>query len=386
MKKIMILGAGIVQVPVIKKVRNLQYKTIVVDVNPDAPGMQYGDVALAISTNDYEKVLKAAKDYEIDAILTTSDFPVNNVAAVAAELNLPAMTPETAKICTNKFLQREFFSKNGISHPFYRLINSTDEVKDLTNYPYVIKPISSSGSRGVFMVNNFPELEEKFQETQSYSSDTKLLVEQYIGGREFSVESLTQNNHTSVIAVTEKITRGEEFGAFVEDLHMIPARITAEEEKLIADEVRNLIAKLGVDNCPTHTEVKLYEGKVFVIEIACRLGGDFITSDLVPLHSGIDMLENLVNISVGKPIEINKTINKTACIQFLNSDNYFRCKEFVSTGNSLIVRSEIEEYHNNPVLNSNQRMGYIIMQASRKEEIEEVLTEINQYNTNDNLI
>jgi carbamoyl-phosphate synthase large subunit len=377
MKKIMILGAGAVQVPIIEKVKSLNYFSIALDMDLNAPGMKIADLALPISSSNYSKILNAAKEHNIDGILTTSDFPVNSVALVSKELKLSGMSPTIAEICTNKFSQREFFSKNDINHPYYRLFSTIDEINDLRDFPYVIKPISSSGSRGVFMINNLDELKDKLLPVQQYSALNSMLIEKYIGGREFSIETLTQNNCTSIIAITEKITKGEKFGSFVEDLHLIPARITAEEKDLIVGEVYKLIDKLELNDCPSHTEVKLYNNKVYIIEIACRLGGDFITSDLVPLHNGVDMLGNLIRLSLGEKINIAETISKVSCIQFINTDNYDNCKKFIESKNQFMIKSKIETYHNDPILNSNQRMGYIILQADTNYEIEEILKELN---------
>lgn len=377
MKKIMILGAGAVQVPIIEKVKSLNYFSIALDMDANAPGMKIADLALPISSANYSEILNAAKEQNIDGILTTSDFPVNSVALVSKELKLSGMSPNIAEICTNKFSQREFFSKNDISHPCYKLFSSINELNNLSDFPYVIKPISSSGSRGVFMVNNLNELKDKLLLVQEYSAVNSMLIEKYIGGREFSIETLTQNKCTSIIAITEKITKGEKFGSFVEDLHLIPARITSDEKDLIVAEVNKLINKLELNDCPSHTEVKLYNNKVYIIEIACRLGGDFITSDLVPLYNGVDMLDNLVRLSLGEKINVHETYSRVSCIQFLNSDNYDNCKKFIESKNRHMIRYLIDDYHTNPILNSNQRMGYIILQADTNYEIEQILNELN---------
>jgi carbamoyl-phosphate synthase large subunit len=379
MKKIMILGAGAVQVPIIEKVKSLNYQSLALDLNPHAPGMKIADIAISISTNDFSKILKTAAEHKIDAILTTSDFPVNSVALVSEKLNLHAMSSKVAEICTNKFLQRDFFDNNNISHPYFRLFSLIEDVSDLKDYPYVLKPLSSSGSRGVFMVNNLAELMEKFSLVQEYSTGNAMLIEKYIGGREFSVETITQENHTTVVAITEKITKGDQFGAFVEDLHLIPARISGEEKNLIISVVKKLIDSLGLNNCPSHTELKLCDNKVYIIEIACRLGGDFITSDLVPLHNGIDMLDNLIRLSLGEKVKVDPLINKVSCIQFLNNNNYYNCKKFIEKNSRFMIKFQIDEYHSNPILNSNLRMGYIILQSDTYEQIEEILTELNQH-------
>ena len=101
MNKIFVLGAGQMQVPIIKKVKERGDNCIVADFDKYAPGMKYADVALSVSTNDRDAVLVAAREYAVNGILTTSDYPVNVVAFVARKLSLPAMSVEVAKICTD---------------------------------------------------------------------------------------------------------------------------------------------------------------------------------------------------------------------------------------------------------------------------------------------
>ena len=309
MNKIFVLGAGQMQVPIIKKVKERGDYCIVADFDKYAPGMKYADVALSVSTNDRDAVLVAAREYAVNGILTTSDYPVNVVAFVARKLSLPAMSVEVAKICTDKYLQRQLFSENRINCPFYKLIAGGEDLVALDDFPYIIKPIDSSASRGVKKVNNRDELMDYFPVACSFSKSGKVIVEKFVEGREFSVETLSQDGRTFIIAITEKITKGEEQGFFVEDAHLIPANLSVAEKCLIETEVLKAISVIGVNNCPTHTEVKLNADGAWIIEIACRLGGDNITSDLVPLATGVDMLENLIRLSIGEPVDIHQTIH-----------------------------------------------------------------------------
>ena len=374
----MVLGGGKIQTPIIEKIRELCYQSIVVDFDTKAPGLQLADIPVILSTNDIEGVLAKAIEYQIDGLLTTSDFPVNVVAKVTSDLNLKGMSTEVAKICTNKFMQRTFFKNNGIKHPVFKLVSSCEEASDFTDYPYIIKPLNSSASRGVSKINTYAELEVEFPNTVKYAgTDNNILIEKYIEGREFSVETLTQHQKTTIIAITEKLTRGFSLGAFVEDTHIIPARINEIEKKLIIDEVSNLIEKLKIDNCPTHTELKLNTDGAFVIEIACRLGGDYITSDLVKLSTGVDMMDNLIKLSIGEDINVKTDQPKVAAIQFLNDQNYQKAVQFIESKNPSIIRSEIEPYHTRPILSSLDRMGYIILQTDSPSRMEEILAILN---------
>ena len=322
MKKILILGAGEMQIPVIQKVNEMGCDSIALDYNENAVGFKYANKKYVVSSTDAERVLAVAKQENADALLTTSDYPVNVVAKVCQILGLPAMLPEVANICTNKYLQRKLFSDNGINAPKFYLLSDSVDIASYKEFPYIVKPIDSSASRGVKKVNDDSELAEAIKEAKKFSRTGHVLIEQFIGGKEYSVETLTQSGETTIVNITEKLVIGEEYGYFVEDTHIEPARINAEDRQLIEKEVKKVLTLIKADNCPSHTEVKFWNGNTYIIEMACRLGGDYITSDLVPLSTGIDMLANLVRLSLGIPVERENTINKVSCIQFLNPDNY----------------------------------------------------------------
>lgn len=377
MKTVIILGAGEMQIPVIKKVNELGYCSIALDYDKDAVGLKYASKSYVVSSTDVDKVLEVAQKENADALLTTSDYPVNVVAAVSKTMGLVSMSKEVANICTNKFLQRKVFSTYGINSPEYFLVSGNGiSVEKYNNYPYIVKPVDSSASRGVKKVNDSNELLNAIEEAKEYSRSGQVLIEQFIGGKEFSVETLTQNGETTIVSITEKLVIGEEYGYFVEDTHIEPARITKEEWQLIENEVVKALEAIQIDNSPSHTEVKLWNGKPYIIETACRLGGDYITSDLVPLSTGIDMLANLVRLSVGESIDRNRTLNKVACVQFLNVQNYNRCCAFIESNDPHIIRYEIKPYRNKRIENSLDRLGYIIVQCEDYSELRDILDKI----------
>lgn len=376
MKKLLILGAGQMQVPIIALAKKLGYCTVVADYDPKAPGFKYADVVSTISTIDKEAVLKLAQEEKVDGLLTTSDYPVRVVSYVGEKLGLPSMTQRVAQVCTNKYEQRQLFKESGVNTPFFIQCNVNSDLTELTAFPYIVKPVDSSASRGVEEVHNASQLKEAVKFACEQSRTGNAIVESFIGGKEFSVETLTQCGVTHIIQITEKLTRGEEQGYFVEDTHIEPARISEEDADAIRSEVKKATRAVGVDNCPTHTEIKLWDGKPYIIEMACRLGGDYITSDLVPLSTGISMMENLIKLSVGEKIDTEVKYDKWSCVQFLNEANYYRCKDFIASGNSHIRTSEVGEYKDTVIKSSLDRLGYVILQADTREEIEDILTKI----------
>jgi carbamoyl-phosphate synthase large subunit len=376
MQRILILGAGEMQLPIIQKAIESSIYTIVVDMDAKAPGLLIANKTALISTIDYDKILLLAKEEHIDGILTTSDFPVNIVAKVAQELSLPAMSVNVAKICTDKYLQRSLLKEHKIKTPIFKLIEAISELEGVDYFPLVIKPVDSSASRGVKKVANFEELQFQYLKSKEYSKKGKVIVEEFLEGREFSVEAITQKGITNIIAITEKLTNKSDNGYFVEDCHIIPARITKEEYQTISNEVLNAIQAIEIDNSPTHTEVILNKTGAYIVEIACRLGGDYITSDLVPLATGVSMLQNLLNLSLGKEVAVTSKYNKVAAVQFLNQNNYKNCVALVESGNKAIIRSEIKPYHTNEISSSFERMGYVILNTNSIEEMETLLSRL----------
>lgn len=376
MKKLLILGAGQMQVPIIALAKKLGYCTVVADYDLKAPGFKYADVVSTISTIDKEAVLKLAQEEKVDGLLTTSDYPVRVVSYVGEKLGLPSMTQRVAQVCTNKYEQRQLFKESGVNTPFFIQCNLNSDLTGLNAFPYIVKPVDSSASRGVEEVHNVSQLKEAVKFACEQSRTGNAIVESFIGGKEFSVETLTQGGVTHIIQITEKLTRGEEQGYFVEDTHIEPARISEEEADAIRSEVMKATKAVGVDNCPTHTEIKFWDGKPYIIEMACRLGGDYITSDLVPLSTGISMMENLIRLSVGEKIDTEVKYGKWSCVQFLNEANYYRCKDFIASGNSHIRTSEVGDYKDTVIKSSLDRLGYVILQADTREEIEDILTKI----------
>lgn len=373
MKSILLIGAGEMQVPLIKSAKALGLRTIVADYNSSAPGFIYADVASTVSTIDIDAVYELALAENIDGVATTSDYPVRTVAFVCEKLGLPGLSRESAKIVSDKFLQRECFFKNQLPAPGYVLVRDISDLKkcDRLNFPLIVKPVDSSASRGVVKIENKKHLEESYTYASGYSRNGNVIIEEFIEGREFSVEVLIQNNNASIIAVTEKFTDGESDNFFVEEKHLIPARVNMSEYTEIENIVKSGINAIGLNNAAAHVEVKLSNIGVVIIEIAGRLGGDYITSDLVPVSTGVDMLENVLSIAMGDTIEITKRKNNHAGICFLTPKNYNQSLEWIKSQNSdKIVRQEIKKYiPGMDFKSSTDRLGYTIFCSDSEDEM-----------------
>jgi carbamoyl-phosphate synthase large subunit len=375
MKNVLILGASDIQLPVIQECQRLGHRALVADYNPAAPGMRIADAALPISTNDVAAVLAAARQHAVDGILTTSDYPVRTVARVCRELGLCGLSERAATISTDKFLQRELLRSNGLRCPNYVLVNSLEKLLELAQefqFPVIVKPVDSSASRGVSRVDASQGLEDAYALARSYSRSGSVLVEEFISGPEFSVEILVQDSVVHIVAVTEKTTGGDGHLFFVETRHVIPADLPVESTRVIHDTVRQAVLAAGLDNCASHTEIMLSPDGPVIIEIASRLGGDYITSDLVPLATGVSMLEGVVRISLGQKIDVEPRHSRAAGVQFVTPEAHARASMHFERirDDARVCRMELRPKPDGAVLRSSlDRLGYCIASADTRDEL-----------------
>ena len=378
MKKLIILGASSLQIPLITKAKSLGYKTIVVDMNSSAPGALLADVFVTISTIDEEAILKLATDEEITGIVTTSDMPVRVVAYVAEKLHLRGPTQYAANVCTNKSLQRQILRDNKFNYPRFKIISDPSDLQEILNwnFPLIIKPTDSSASRGVQKVLSSSELTKSYEFAFSNSRAGEVIIEEFIDGKEFSVEVLIQNNLVNIVAITEKLTSGFEDRFFVEEVHIVPAFLNQEQTSLIKDVVSRFIQIIKLDNSAAHVEVMLNASGAFIIEAAARLGGDFITSDLVPLATGVDMIQEIIAISVGEDIISIQTKNDFAGIHFVTPENYESAKlHFDRIKNADGVKEVLikDKNKSTELRSSLDRLGHLIVKADSREQLEQLL-------------
>ncbi|NJI75022.1 ATP-grasp domain-containing protein [Sphingobacterium kitahiroshimense] len=376
-EKILILGAGIIQVPIIKRAKSLGYVVLVLDGSADAPGMKLADHSFVISTLDAASALKVAIEYQVNAVLTTSDYPVNVVAKICAQLNLIGISPYAAEICTNKYLQRELAVNNGIQSPGYDKLNFNhlDHYTTKLNYPLIVKPLDSSASRGITIIHEESALPEAYAQAKLYSRTDEFLIEEFVGGKEYSLEGLVQDGRLHILGITEKFLEESEGMEFpVEIGHICSIVFAREIQEMISNFALSVIQAFQIDNSALHLEFKLNENQIYLIECACRPGGDFIASDLIPLSTGIDMLEALINIATGQKLNLKRSRDTYAGIKFLDRNNYGRLTDYLhQSPDPSISKFSIEEYKDVPLKSSLDRLGYFIASDKNKDRLIAIL-------------
>ena len=322
-KKLLVLAAGILQITVIKKAKAMGYYVIAADGDPNARGFLYADKAICANITDEEVMLKIARDEGVDGVIhPCSEVSMNVMGRINDELGLAGITREQAIRATNKHLMREAFEKGNAPSPKSILTESAENAwehlqKDFTT-DGILKPSRNSGSRGISKVTrDMPkeDFEKAYYIALEESRDNSVLIEQFIEGPEFSIEIIVWNGKVNVLTVTDKKTT--EAPHFVELGHNQPSCRTAEEVETLKAAAVAGVKALGVNNCACHAEAKLMDGKAYLMEIGARLGGDFISTELTHLSTGIDMVAAAVDVALGIEPDLSvKEEPKGACIRY----------------------------------------------------------------------
>lgn len=323
MKKLLVLAAGILQVPVIKKAKEMGYYVIAADGDSNAIGLQYADKPVVINITSEDDVLRVAREEGIDGVIhPCSEVSMNVMGRLNDELGLSGISREAAYRATNKHLMRGAFEKYGAPSPKSFCFDNVDEAwicfcEELPKNG-ILKPSRNSGSRGIAKIEKglskdlFAEL---FERSKAESRDKTVMLEQFIEGPEFSVEIIVWNGEINVLTVTDKKTTDAPY--FVELGHnqpsVFPSDIVSEIESAAVAGVK----ALEVNNCACHAEIKVQDGKAYIMEIGARLGGDFISTELTHLSTGIDMVAAAINCALGiepslEPIEAKQAV----CIRY----------------------------------------------------------------------
>lgn len=296
----MVFGCGELQQSIIGRAHKMGLFVVGIDPCPDAFCKDDTDAFEVVGGQDFEGTCAVVEKYGIDAIVTAAtDKPLVMMARIAEKYGFPFFSVDTAKWSTDKFLMKERFELGGIPHARGRLISRVEEVDDLS-YPVIVKPRDNSGSRGVKLCRNREELKNSIAEALDNSQMDSVLVEEYIEGPEYSIEGLHYDGKSKVIQFTEKKTT--ELPYNVELGHLQPADIDEDNKQKIREIVAQIGNVLGFINCPSHTELKINNRGVYVIETSPRLGGDYITSTLTPLSTGVNLEDELLLISLGDSI------------------------------------------------------------------------------------
>lgn len=319
----MVLAAGLLQIDVIEKAKSIGYYVLAVDGNPKAPGFNVADKAICADIVNEETMLKIARDEHVDGVIhPCSEVSMAVMGRINDELGLSGISREQAICATNKHLMRKAFEKGNAPSPKSILAQDAEDAWSRLQNEFdtdaILKPSRNSGSRGIAKVSRNMDKGDfirAYDEALSESRDHSVLIEQFIEGPEFSIEMIVWQGEIHVLTVTDKKTTGAPH--FVELGHNQPSCFSATDVETLKAAAVAGVRALGVNNCACHAEAKLMNGKAYLMEVGARLGGDFISTELTHLSTGIDMVAAAIDVALGVEPDLSaKEETKGVCIRY----------------------------------------------------------------------
>lgn len=401
-KSIFILGGSMLQMPTIQKAKDRGLYVYVLDYDPECVAKDVADKFLLVSTIDKEAVLEAAKEYKPDYIMTsTSDMPVRTVAWVNEKLGRKGGIAYEDAICaTDKSQMRLRMKEKNVPIPDFYILESFEDFEKLVrNLPdslkpvFVLKPADNAASRGVKLVDTAVfdcckdcgvnkdlsdsdrnNLKDLWDFTHEYSRGGRVLAEEFMDGPEVSVESVTCGGVTHIITITDKKVTHVPY--FVETGHTEPSRLSEDQQEDIKNVALSAIEAVGIVDGPSHTEIKVTKTGAKLVEIAARLGGDFITSRLVPLSSGVNLNECELDAVLLNEPSWQRVFSKGSAIRFIPAkEGKIKGIEGVEEAKAMPGVEEVVLYKKEgdivpPLHSSSDRVGHVIATGSDADEAE----------------
>lgn len=365
-QRLVILGTSEDQHPLIRKAQEMGFETHIYGWKLDQVKDRVGDYYHEVNILDYPKLWEEVKKIDAVGVATcASEIAMHSMNYLLRKMGIPCNSKRTEDIATNKYLMRVAMREAGINSPHFELVNlATDkEVFRSFDFPVIVKPIDESSSRGVTKVDDIDELENAIKFALSWSKVDKVIMEDFIQGQEYSGESIAYQGKYKLLAVTQKTTTGAPH--FIERGHMQPAELTNDMLCKVEKTLYRAFNSMRIEYGAIHPEFRITpDGKIYFMEIAARMGGDFIGSELTYLSSGYDFLKMMIDVGCGKAPAIERTGKRhKAEVRFILTQDDFDEMERLKKDPSveIIKYSKWHDISERPILQNPDRAGYYIL-------------------------
>ena len=362
MSKLAIIGAAHGQLPLCLKAKEMGIETICFAWDEGAICKDYVDKFYPISVLEKEKILSICMQEQIDGVVSnTSDLLVDVVSYISEKMGLIGNPYDTICKIKNKYYVRDLLKETNIVTTIKFFKYNGEEP---TAYPCVVKPILGSSKKGVYYVDCKEEFDNVVSHIKQISDD--ILIEEYIKGREISVETISFQNKHYVLQITDKDSAGEPH--FVELGHHQPAELSQELQNRIYEIIPQLLDTVGFCNGATHIELKIdNDNNIYLIEINPRGGGDEISSRLVELSTGYDYIKGMINVALGNfetPLILS---HNYAGIYYLCNQVKERFEFFKNADKQdWLIEKKIIDYNLKVATGNYDRNGYLIYKSNKK--------------------
>ena len=356
------LGGGFLQNFVIIKAKQLGYQVLVLDADPAAMGFRNADDYAVINIVDEEACLAYARKHRVDGVLTAAtDFSVLTMSRIACEMGLPGINYEAARIIKNKAAVRKcLFDAKADDTGYAFEITSNEVISEIlphAKFPVMVKPCDGSGSRGASRVDKPTDFKQACELARNCSITHRAVVEPFVVGKEFGVETFINQGEIHILAVIQKDMTLPPY--YAELGHAIPSGLPSELEAKIKGCVRRALLALNVNHGSVNMDILINnDGEVHIVDIGARMGGNLIGSHIIPTGTGIDYMANMIKAAVGDPVDFKpqwqpmpiatKLLALTpGTVKELPNFNSIAAKNDVIIEHHLHVGDLIHEYHTN---------------------------------------
>lgn len=306
MKRILVLGAGIMQMPAIRIAKSRGWRVIVADGNARAEGRDLCDRFENVDLRDSEGLLALARQCAasggLDGVFTAGTDFSTSVAYVAEKMGLPGIPYETALRATDKAVMREAFARAGVPSPRFAAWEGEGSPRDAVRgfaFPVVVKPVDNMGARGVRRADDPQALESACREALPLSRSGRVIVEEFMEGPELSLDAVVYRGEATVCGIADRHIFFPPY--FVELGHTMPTALGEKVEREAAEVFRAGIRALGIVTGAAKGDIKVTPRGVMIGEIAARLSGGYMSGWTFPLSSGVDVTGAALNVAVGLP-------------------------------------------------------------------------------------
>lgn len=397
-KAILILGGGNDQLFMINTAHSMGLLTVVVDGNPQVPGLKIADYAQVINFSDTQTVIHYCQQLitegvNLSGVLTMGSDVPHLLASIAKPFSWVAPSFDTAKITTNKFLMKERFAQHNIAIPQYALIQSSEQIEILWKtwqcHSIIIKPIDAAGSRGVSICSHKGDIEHLYGHAKQNSKSSQVIVEEYIEGKQISTETIIYNGECYHPGFADRVYDDTRhfYPYIMENGGWQPSAIKGEKYQEICALIEKVVITLGIDNGVLKGDV-VYSAKynkAMLIEVASRLSGGDFSASLVPLAHDINYIKSAIQIALNEQVDLSELTPKT--------DNIVANRYFFLPPGKLTEICGIEQAKQAlqlkklefnyqigeqiPVIrNHGQRVGVFIIQGDSYQQVQQLINQV----------
>lgn len=393
MKKLMLLGGSRYALPVIESAHKLGLYVITCDYLPDNIAHKYSDQYCNVSIIDKDAVLKVAQELQIDGIMSFACDPgVVTAAYVAEKMGLPSCgSYEAVSILQNKARFRRFLTDNGFNvpkiHSYYTVEDAIRE-KDIIEYPVIVKPVDSAGSKGVTRVNSPNELLAAVERAFDYSIGDQIIIEDFLEKVGYSSDTDCFSIDGKLQFVSFNSQRFDESSGnpYAPAAFSWPSSMPPEVENILTEEIQRVITLLNLGSSIYNVETRLAtNGKPYIMEISPRGGGNRL-AECLRYATGVDLIDGAVRVAMGMPIEnisqkpysghwaevVLHSENDGAFLDLWISDEIKDC----------VVEKDLWVQKGDKVFgfdSANKAIGTLILQFEEESYLEEIMKNISEY-------